>query len=169
MKQVSRRGMLKTLGTSMVAVPMMSTGAVAQVPNTPVVTALRAAQRTDDPPAFDRVVVDLRGPMPTQVRWEQVAQLIQAGSGFEEPIEGSAKYQITLIGAQAHDDAGNVTIAQPVITPRLPLVRQAKLFSDFEDVVYIGIGLSRETRTRTLVINDTARNSVRVVVDFFHS
>jgi len=32
--------------------------------------------------------------------------------------------------------------------------------------VLIGIGLSRETRTRTLVIHDSARNSVRAVVDF---
>lgn len=81
-------------------------------------------------------------------------------------IEGATKYQITLRDVQAHTDAGTSTIAQRTITPRLPIVRQVKLFSDFEGIVLVGIGLSRETRTRTLLINDRARNTVRAIVDF---
>ncbi len=166
MKHLSRRGMLKTLGAAGMAVPLASTIGVAQAAGLPLVTNMRAAHRADQTPRFDRVVIDITGAMPGEVQWEYVPKLIQDGSGFEVPIEGSMKYQLTLRGAQAHDDAGNSTVAQRTITPRLPIVRQVKLFSDFEGLVLVGIGLSRETRTRTLVIHDAARNSVRAVVDF---
>jgi len=162
--------MLKTLGAGM-AVPLVSTIGVssigvAQAAGLPIVTALRAAHRADVTPNFDRVVIDITGPVPAEVQWEYVSKLIADGSGFEVPIEGTKKYQLTLRGAQAHNDAGSSTVAQRTITPRLPIVRQVKLFSDFEGLVLIGIGLSRETRTRTLVLHDSARNSVRAIVDF---
>ncbi len=168
MKHVSRRGMLKTLGAGM-AVPLVSTTigvAQAQTASVPFVTGLRVAHRNDVSPSFDRVVIDMTGPMPAEIQWEYVAKLIQDGSGFEVPIEGTTKYQIALRGAQAHNDAGQSTIVQPTITPRLPIVRQVKLHSDFEGLVLVGIGLSREARTRTLVLHDSARNTVRAIVDF---
>ena len=165
MKQLSRRGMLKTVGVGAV-LPLMATATVTQAASLPIVTNLRATHRTDATPRFDRVVIDLTGAVPAEAQWEYVPTLIADGSGFEVPIEGATKYQITLRGAQAHNDAGTSTVAQRTITPHLPIVRQVKLHSDFEGIVLVGIGLSRETRTRTLVINDSARNSVRVVVDF---
>ena len=167
MKHLSRRGMLKTLGAAGMAVPLVSTVGVAQAASLPTVTGLRAAHRSDVTPNFDRVVIDMTGPMAAEIQWEYVAKLIADGSGFEVAIEGTNKYQLTLRGAQAHNDAGTSTVAQRTITPRLPIVRQIKLFSDFEGLVLVGIGLNRETRTRTLVLHDSARNSVRAVVDFF--
>lgn len=165
MKHVPRRNMLKALGAGIVLPVVASTG-VAQAAGLPLVTNIRAAHRTDMTPNFDRVVIDLAGPMATEVRWDYVAKLIADGSGFEVPIEGSVKYQIAVHGAQAHDDAGNSTVPQRTITPRLPIVRQVKVFSDFEGLVLVGIGLSRETRTRTLMLHDSARNSTRAVIDF---
>lgn len=168
MNPVSRRDMLKTLGASavlpLVAAPGMTLAADTAL--TPVVTKLRAAHRTDLTPHFDRVVIDLSGPVPSEIWWEDVAQLIQDGSGDTVSIEGTKKYQISLHGAHAHDEFGNSTIARQTITPRLPIVRQVKLFSDFEGLVLVGIGLSRETRTRTLVLHDSTRSTVRAVIDF---
>ena len=170
MKDVSRRDMIKTVGAGLAlslvpAASIASTG-VAQAMGIPVVTRLRAAHRTDVTPNFDRVVIDMSGHMPAEIWWEYVAKLVQDGSGMEVPIEGSKKFQISLHGATAHDDGGNSTLPQRTITPRLPIVRQVKLFSDFEGLVLVGIGLSRETRTRTLVIHDSVRQTVRAVVDF---
>lgn len=165
MNHLSRRGMLKTLGAGAV-LPLVGTAAVAQAADFPLVTNLRATHRADATPKFDRVVIDLSGTVPAEVQWEYVPTLIADGSGSEVPIEGSTKYQIALRSTQAHTEVGTSTVAQRTITPRLPIVRQVKLHSDFEGLVLVGIGLSRETRTRTLVINDSARNSVRVVVDF---
>lgn len=165
MSYVPRRNMLKAVGAGLM-LPMVPSVHVAQAVTLPRVTNIRAAHRTDTTSAFDRVVVDLTLPMPAEVWCEYVAKLIADGSGFEVPIEGSKQYQIALHGAQAHDDAGNSTVPQPTITPRLPIVRQVKLFSDFEGLVLVGIGLSRETRTRTVVLHDNIHNSVRAVVDF---
>jgi hypothetical protein len=165
MKHVSRRGLLKTVGAGAL-VPLVPTVVVAQTTAPTLVTNLRATHRADSTPKFDRVVIDLSGAVPAEVQWEYVPKLIADGSGFEVPIEGSVKYQITLRGVQAHTDAGGSTLPQRTITPRLPIVRQVKLFSDFEGIVLVGIGLSCETRTRTLLINDRARNTVRAVIDF---
>ncbi len=165
MKPISRRSLLKTASAGAL-VPLVPAVAVAQTGSPPLVTNLRAAHRADTTPKFDRVVIDITGVVPAEVQWEYVPKLIADGSGFEVPIEGSVKYQITLWGAQAHTDAGESSLPQRTITPRLPIVRQVKLFSDFEGIVLVGIGLSRETRTRTLLINDRARNTVRAVVDF---
>lgn len=166
MKQVTRRSMLATVGVGLAALPLVPATASAQAASVPLVTNLRATHRTDATPRFDRVVIELTGVVPAEVQWDYVPKLIADGTGAEVSIEGSVKYQLMLRGAQAHDDAGNVTVAQRTITPRLPIVRQVKLFSDFEGLVLVGIGLSRETRTRTLLINDAARNRVRAVVDF---
>ncbi len=165
MNDVSRRNMLKTLGAGAL-LPLVPTAAVTQTTNPTLVTNLRATHRADATPKFDRVVIDLSGAVPAEVQWDYVPKLIADGSGFEVAIEGSTKYQITMRGVQAHTDAGTSTVAQRTITPRLPIVRQVKLFSDFEGIVLIGLGLSRETRTRTLLINDRASNTVRAVVDF---
>ncbi len=165
MKHVPRRNMLKALGAGLV-LPVVASSGVAQAAGLPLVTNIRAAHRVDTTPNFDRVAVDLAGSMASEVWWEYVAALVAGGSGFEVPIEGTMKYQIAVHGAQAHDDGGNSTVPQRTITPRLPIVRQVKVFSDFEGIVLVGIGLSRETRTRTLVLHDSARNTVRAVIDF---
>lgn len=162
----TRRNMLKIIGGAAL-LPALPTLATAQSRLTPVVTNIRAAHRSDMRPTFDRVVVDMRGPVPPEVWWEYVARLVQGGSGLEEPIEGTAKYQISLRGAHGHDDNGRSTMVRRQITPRYPIVRQVKVVSDFEGVVLVGIGVSRETRTRTLLLHDSEGQTVRAVVDFF--
>jgi hypothetical protein len=130
------------------------------------VTNIRAAYRSDMQPQFDRVVVDMVGPVPPEVWWEYVDRLIHGGSGLEVPIEGTTTYQISVRGARAHDDMGRSTMVRREFTPRLPVVQQVKVFSDFEGIVLVGIGLSRETRTRTLLLHDSVGQTVRAVVDF---
>lgn len=165
MNQVSRRDLLKTVGVGAL-LPLVPTRAVAQTASPTFVTLLRAVYQADATPRFDRVVIDLSGAVPAEVQWAYVPTLIADGSGVAVLIEGSVTYQITLRGVQAHTDAGTSTIAQRTITPRLPIVQQVKLFSDFEGLVLIGMGLRRETRTHTLLLNDWASNTVRTVVDF---
>ncbi len=162
----TRRNMLKLIGGAAL-VPAIPTLTNAQSPSTPVVTNIRAAHRSDMRPTFDRVVVDMQGPVPPEVWWEYVDRLIGGGSGLEVPIEGTTKYQISLLGAHGHDRNGRSTLLRREITPRLPVVRQVKVFSDFEGVVLVGIGLSRATRTRTLLLHDSVGQTVRAVVDFF--
>lgn len=162
----TRRNMLKLIGGAAL-VPAIPALANAQSQLTPLVTNIRAAHRSDMRPKFDRVVVDMQGPAPSEVWWEYVDRLIGGGSGLEVPIEGSAKYQISLLGAHGHDRNGRSTMLRREITPRLPVVRQVKVFSDFEGVVLVGIGLSRATRTRTLLLHDSVGQTVRAVVDFF--
>ncbi len=161
----TRRGMLKVLGGAALlpALPALANG---QARLTPLVTNLRAAHRPDVQPSFDRVVVDMIGPAPPEVWWEYVDRLVRGGSGFEVSIEGTKKYQISLRGAHAHDEMGRSTMVRREITPRLPIVQQVMVFSDFEGIVLVGIGLSRETRTRTLLLHDIVGQTVRAVVDF---
>jgi hypothetical protein len=161
----TRRHMLKLMGSATL-LPALPAIVSAQARLTPLVTNIRAAHRADVQPQFDRVVVDMVGPPPPEVWWQYVAKLIAGGSGLEVPIAGSHRYQISLRGAHAHDEDGRSTLVRREITPRLPVVQQVKVFSDFEGIVLIGIGLSRETRTRTLLLYDSVGQTTRAVVDF---
>ena len=163
---LTRRHMLKSMGGATALLATLPSIVSAQARLTPLVVNIRAAHRPDIQPQFDRVVVDMSGPPPPEVWWQYVAKLIGGGSGLEVPIAGTHKYQISLRGAHAHDDSGRSTLLRREITPRLPMVQQVKVFSDFEGIVLVGIGLSRATRTRTLLLYDSVGQTVRAVVDF---
>ncbi|MCT9928742.1 hypothetical protein N5079_00765 [Planotetraspora sp. A-T 1434] len=99
---------------------------------------------------FDRVVVDLQGPMTGYTaRW--VSKIVQDGSGAAMDVKGGAYLQLTLYPANAHDDAGNSTWVGPrQVTAKLPNIVEVVNNGDFEGVVSIGLVLDHKAGFRVL-------------------
>lgn len=120
--------------------------------------------RTGQHPGFDRVVLDMSGPTP-DVRMREVTGVANCGSGFPVAMPGSAEIlQVTLIGAAAHDDAGNPTYTGPqnFATPGLANVKRVALTCDFEATLGIAVGYAN-TSSWHRVFTLTSPN--RLVID----
>ncbi len=163
----TRRTMLKFIGGAAL-VPALPALATAQSPLRTRVTNIRAAIHAEGLPQFDRVVVDMTGPVPTHITWQYNSQLIDRETGQPVELEGPDEYEIRLRGAQAHDDLGRSTMVRRELITHFPVVQQVLVFSDFEGLVLVGIGLSRATRTRNLVLHDSVGQTTRAVVDFLY-
>ncbi len=129
-----------------------------------VLVALRAAFHPEVTPHYDRVVFELQGKLPENIRVEYVSKLIADGSGAAVPIEGKGILKLVLSPASAHTDAGTPTVPTRIRSD-LPIVKEVVRSGDFEGVVSYGIGVSSKTEIRFF----TLTHPTRVVMDFLYA
>lgn len=114
-----------------------------------VLSTVRAARQ----PGYDRVVFDFGpGALPPFVI-EQVDRVIQGGSGFVKPVEGSFFFNVRFIQA-----GGAGEYREPAqLRPDTENVREVVLSTNFEGALEFGIGLSRLACPRVSVLAEPAR------------
>lgn len=114
---------------------------------------------------FDRIVFDFGKRSLPNYDVEYVASpQHQCGSGEEVRLKGEAWLAIKLQPAQAHDDAGNATVAERDREPNLPALRELRLTCDFEAQVEWVAGVASQNGYRVMML----QNPNRVVVDIKH-
>jgi hypothetical protein len=119
-----------------------------------VLSTVRAARQ----PGYDRVVFDFGpGALPPYVV-EQVDRVIQGGSGFEKPVDGSFFINVRFIQAGGQGEYRGAT----QLRPDTEIVREVVLSTNFEGALEFGIGLSRLVCPRVSVLASPAR----LVLDF---
>jgi len=124
-------------------------------------TAIRVGRQE----GFDRVVFEFgSGGLPGYTIEYVERPIRQCGSGNAVSIAGAAWLRVAMTPARAHDDAGNVTVAERTLAPALPAVRQLRLTCDFEARLEWVVGVSGRKQYRVLEL----RNPDRVVVDILH-
>jgi hypothetical protein len=109
-------------------------------------TATLSDIRTGQHNGFSRVVLDLSG-LPGEYRVSEVTGVSHCASGNPITVAGGQINEIlavTLIGAAAHDDNGNLTYtgSQNFATPGLSNVRGVALTCDFEATLGVAVGYS---------------------------
>jgi len=126
--------------------------------------------RTGQHYCFDRLVIDLNGPVAGYtVRY--VPQVVQDGSGLPVPLRGQAFIQLT-VNAPAYDDAGNPTY-NPADKNELSNVtgyqtfRQVAWAGSFEGYSSLGLGVRARLPFRVLTLPGPGTGS-RLVVDVAH-
>jgi hypothetical protein len=114
---------------------------------------------------FDRIVLVFDGAAP-ECSAGYVPQVVADGSGRPISLEGNAFVRVTLRGAAAHDDAGQMTYRgpDPMDMPELENVTAVALAGDFEGQVSIGIGMNEDTRYRVFALTEPTR----VIIDIGH-
>jgi pimeloyl-ACP methyl ester carboxylesterase len=117
-----------------------------------------AAHRT-----FDRVVIDLRGPLP-DYRTGYARRFSYDGSGRPVPILGRSGLWIGLT-ADGHDSAGNNLYTGPrVARPRFETLKALALGGDWEGQVTFVFALRHRAPYRVFHLADPSR----MVIDFRH-
>lgn len=123
--------------TADVSVPFTGT-----VPPTPTLVAFRVGTHPDE--GLDRVAFEFEGLPGYRAGYEST--IAYDGSGEPVDLPGEAFIQIVFDVAQAHDDAGDSTVAlstQPVDVG-YPAITAYVLNGDFEGYVSIALGLTGE-------------------------
>jgi hypothetical protein len=126
--------------------------------------------RTGQHYCFDRMVVDLNGPVKGYtVRY--VPAVVQDGSGMEIPLRGSAFLQVT-VNAPAYDSNGNATYspADPKELSDLSAYqtfRQLAYAGSFEGYTSLGLGVRGRLPFRVFALDGPDSGS-RLVVDVAH-
>ncbi|GIU55515.1 hypothetical protein NicSoilC12_12640 [Arthrobacter sp. NicSoilC12] len=126
--------------------------------------------RTGQHYCFDRLVVDLNGPVAGySVRY--VPAVVQDGSGLPVPLRGQAFIQLT-VNAPAYDDAGNPTYNPPNKNELADVTgyqtfRQVAWAGSFEGYSTIGLGVRARLPFRVLALPGPGTGS-RLVVDVAH-
>ena len=130
------------------------------------VTSVRTGQHY----CFDRLVIDLKGPVAGYtVRY--VPQVSQAGSGFPVPLRGQAFLQVT-VNSPAYDDKGKATYT-PADPKELSNVsgyqtfRQVAWAGSFEGYSSLGLGVRARLPFRVFTLDGPAAGS-RLVIDVAH-
>lgn len=137
--------------------PAMSTASVTNV-------------RTGQHYCFDRMVVDLNGPV-AGYTVQYVPTVVQDGSGLAIPLRGSAFLQVT-VNAPAYDSNGNVTYS-PAAKAELSDVsgyqtfRQMAYAGSFEGYTSFGLGVRARLPFRVFTLDGPGSGS-RLVVDVAH-
>jgi hypothetical protein len=116
---------------------------------------------------YDRVVIDLSGPL-TGYSVGYVSRLAYDGSGKAVPLSGKAFLAISLSPANAHafvdEHALNVYSGPRLTWPGMPTVKGAAMTGDYEAVVSFGLALDHKAGFRVFTLN----NPSRLVVDIAH-
>jgi len=115
------------------------------VPPVPVATALRAGSHPDC--RFDRVVIDIKGPLPGYTV-AFVSKVIQDASGKTISMPGSRYLLIRLRPAQGHSASGAITLSPRSRALSYPMLKGYAVAGDFEGVLSIALGLAGGTRFR---------------------
>lgn len=126
--------------------------------------------RTGQHYCFDRLVIDLSGPVAGYtVRY--VPQVVQDGSGFPVPLRGQAFLQLTA-NSPAYDEGGNPTY-NPADRNELTNVtgyqtfRQVAWAGSFEGYTTLGLGVRARLPFRVFTLEGPDAGS-RLVVDVAH-
>jgi hypothetical protein len=120
-----------------------------------VLLDVRAARQQQ---GYDRVVFDFGpGALPPYAV-EQVDRVIQGGSGFVKPVEGTALFVVRFIQAGGMGEYRGPT----QVRPDTQNVREVVLSTNFEGVLEFGVGLARHSCPRVSVLASPAR----LVLDF---
>lgn len=131
-----------------------------------VVQQIRAAEQG----GFDRVTVEFQG---TFGAWQAryVPAVTEDPTGDPVPLEGEAFIQLVIQNAtfdnlfQAEGGVPHVAYSGPrMISPGLPTVRQVAGAGDFEAVLSLGIGVSKQAGMRAYRLE----NPSRLVIDIAH-
>ncbi|WP_434440127.1 AMIN-like domain-containing (lipo)protein [Lentzea sp. E54] len=135
---------------------------IASAQSTPTLSNIRTGQHN----GFSRVVLDLSG-LPTEHRVSEVTSVSHCATGNPITVAGGQVNEIlsvTLIGAAAHDDNGNLTYtgSQNFATPGLRDIRGVALTCDFEATLGVAVGYSN-TASWHRVFTLTSPN--RLVID----
>lgn len=125
---------------------------------------VRVGLHNEGAPAYDRVVFDVdRGEPKATIGYVETP--VQAcGSGTPLQPEGAAALQIRLLGAQAHTDAGEATVAHSREAHDQPAILETLPTCDFEGEVTWVLGLDDEVPFRAFWLQDP----LRLVVDVQH-
>jgi hypothetical protein len=143
------------------AAPWLSTGTTSSAPgnNGVKVLGLRYAAH----PTFDRVVIDLRGPLP-DYRTGYARRFHYEGSGKPIPIRGASGLWISLT-ADGHDAAGNNLYTGPRLArPGFETLKALALGGDFEGQVTFAFALRHRADYRIQHLTAPSR----MVIDFRH-
>ncbi|MFI6101437.1 hypothetical protein ACIA8G_38325 [Lentzea sp. NPDC051213] len=155
--------MYRRIAAVLVAVLAVFTLApLASAQSTPTLSNIRTGQHA----GFSRVVLDLSG-LPTEHRVSEVTSVSHCASGNPITVAGGGIQEIlsvTLIGAAAHDDNGNLTYtgSQNFATPGLSNVRGVALTCDFEATLGIAVGYGNANSWHRVF---TLTNPNRLVID----
>jgi hypothetical protein len=123
------------------------------------------AVRTARNEGWDRVVFEFDGADVPGYHVEYVDRPVRkCGSGDEAQVAGQGWLEVRITPARAHDEAGNVTVAQRERKLSLPVLRELELTCDFEaDVTWV-LGVAAPNRYRVSELSGPAR----LVVDVQH-
>ncbi|MFF4871747.1 hypothetical protein [Streptomyces sp. NPDC000961] len=155
-------GVLLTAGIG-ATIPAGATGAPSRNGPAPA-TALVVNARWGGHATFDRLVIDVRGAVPS-VTVRQVSALYQDGSGRKVPLAGKYFLEIRLSPAAAHDDAGRSVYRGPRLAKvSLPALKGVALTGDFEGVVTVGAAFDAKPAPKTFRLHSPER----LVVDIPH-
>ena len=115
--------------------------------------------------AFDRIVLAFDG-LELECSASYVSEILAEGSGQPISLDGNAFLKVTLRGAAAHDDAGNLTYngTEMIDTPDLENITAVTLAGDFEGHVTIGVGMNMKTHYEVFALS----GPTRVVIDVGH-
>jgi hypothetical protein len=122
--------------------------------------AVRAATAA----GYDRVVFEFEDGVPG-FHLEYVDRPIRdCGAGDVKPVEGDGWLEARFFPANAHTEAGQPTVAERELLPRLPIVREIERTCDFEAVVTWVVGTASPNRYRAFELRDPPR----LVIDIDH-
>ncbi|MCC6557458.1 MAG: hypothetical protein IT372_31290 [Polyangiaceae bacterium] len=112
---------------------------------------------------FDRIVFELAG---DELPGYRVAYSdkppLHCGSGKPVEVAGRRWLEVRLTPAQAHDEAGKVTITERERKTKLEVVQELELTCDFEGQVSWALGVSSPNAFRVLELSKPARLVVDV-------
>lgn len=167
---IVRRRFLAGLGLLPVAIaaPAATATSSAAVTSTaaaaPQIAKLKRI-RTGRHTKFDRIVLDMRGPVPTDIARTWGPVIRQPGSGHLFWLYGWRFLTVRVAPADAHNNKGEPTYEgrRRFVTPKLRNVKAVGFVSDFEGEVVVGIGTRRRRKVRVF----TLKSPTRVVIDIF--
>jgi hypothetical protein len=126
------RGMKRLLSTFIIGAAALgiSFSALAQVPSR--ITNVRFGSH----PTFDRMVIDIRGPMPSSIRITKPYSLRTDGEGRPVNLRGRANIQVSLFPADGHTRYVGPNRIRDL---RMQYLHGFQKIGDFEAVVTFGI------------------------------
>jgi hypothetical protein len=113
---------------------------------------------------FDRVVIDIRGPVPGRTV-QYVHRLYYDASGARVHLHGRRFLQVSLSPATAHRADGTSVYRGPRLRQySMPVLRGVAFTGDWEGVVSFGIALRRHVTYAVSVLHSPNR----IVIDLHH-
>ncbi|MER5417887.1 AMIN-like domain-containing (lipo)protein [Streptomyces virginiae] len=113
---------------------------------------------------YDRLVIDLKGYVPT-VTVQPVAKLVYDGSGQRVPISGKYFLEVRLHPAAGHNDAGhNVYRGPKLVKIHLPKLKGMAMTGDFEGYVTFGAAFNTKPSYKYFILHEPER----FVLDIAH-
>jgi hypothetical protein len=131
-------------------------------PDIPVVTDVRIGAHPEEG-GFDRIVFEFDGALPSATV-DYVSDIAQCGSGFPVTLAGDHILRVRMTPANAHDEAGNLTVPATELDGTGQSILQAKGTCDFEADVTWALGIAGEKPFRVTTLTDPTR----LVIDVQH-